>query len=351
MSGGVDSSVAAALLQEAGYRVIGLTMRLWSDGAESDASCCSISREHDATDVAVHLGFPHYTVDFSREFFASVVRNFTSEYLRGRTPNPCERCNAFMKWRALWERAQEFGADCFATGHYARVEEGPSRMYLRRAAFRPKDQSYALWRIPQEHLARTHFPLGELSKDQVRHKAAALGLVNANRADSQEICFISDGDYRHFLSRYSPGAWQDIGDGEIIGPGGDVMGYHRGFPHFTIGQRRGLGLTWPRPLYVHRIDAQTNRIFVDEEEGCLGDTMRVESVNWVSWERPSEPFEAEVQIRYRDPGKPARLSPQEDRSLLVEFLTPAWAIAPGQSAVFYQGDLLIGGGIIASTSV
>jgi tRNA-specific 2-thiouridylase len=351
MSGGVDSSVAAALLLEAGYRVMGLTMHLWSGGNGGETSCCSVSREQDATDVAVELGFPHYTVDFSKEFFGSVVQDFIAEYLRGRTPNPCERCNAFVKWRALWEKARKLGANYFATGHYARVQQDPSRMHLRRAAFRPKDQSYALWRIPQEQLAHTLFPLGEMSKDAVRRKAVDLGLVNAERSESQEVCFIADGDYRQFLNKYSPEALQHIGDGEIIGPKGQVLGIHHGYPNFTIGQRRGLGLTWPRPLYVHQIDAETNRVFVDEEDGCLGRSMRVESVNWVSWDAPSEPFEAEVQIRYRDPGGPARISPQDDGSLFVEFLAPAWAITPGQSAVFYSGDLLIAGGIIASTTM
>lgn len=349
MSGGVDSSVAAVRLLEMGYRVIGLTMRLWSDGERREASCCSIGSENDAANVAVQLGFPHYTVDLSQEFIADVMKDFTREYLRGRTPNPCERCNAFVKWQALWKKAQKFGANSFATGHYARIRKDSSRVEIHRAAFRAKDQSYALWRISQEHLSRTLFPLGEMSKGDVRKKAADLRLVNAKRADSQEICFIPEGNYREFLQNNNPEELHRIGDGEIIGPGGKLMGTHRGFPHFTIGQRRGLGLTWPRPLYVRHIDAETNRVYVDELEECYGKTMSAEEVNWVSWEKPSEPFEAEVQIRYRDPGQPARIVPQDNKTVQIEFLSPAFAITPGQSAVFYQGDLLLGGGVISST--
>ncbi len=348
MSGGVDSSVAAALLLEAGHDVVGLTMHLWSDEGTSKAPCCSFGGERDAAAVAAHLGFPHYTVDFSHEFFALVVKDFIGEYVRGHTPNPCIRCNTFMKWQLLWEKAQKFGAGYFATGHYARIEKSASRIHLRRAAIRQKDQSYALWGISQEQLNRTFLPLGEMSKDEVRKKAAALGLPNAQRNESQEICFVSNDNYRDFLKEHNPGVLEGIGSGEIIGPGGKVLGHHLGFPNYTIGQRRGLGLTWPRPLYVRHIDVATNRIFVDEEEGCYGHAMRVEQVNWVSWEKPSEAFEAEVQIRYRDPGNPARILPQEDGSVSVEFLSAAWAITPGQSAVFYQGDLLIGGGIIVS---
>ena len=350
MSGGVDSSVAAALLLEAGYDVIGLTMHLWSDDGTSKAPCCSFGGEHEAAAVAAQLAFPHYTVDFSQEFFTLVVKDFISEYVRGHTPNPCIRCNTLMKWQRLWEKAQKFGAGYFATGHYARVEKNASRIHLRRAAFRQKDQSYALWGISQEQLKCTFFPLGKMSKDAVRKKAAALGLPNALRSESQEICFVSNDNYRDFLKEHSQEVLERIGSGEIVGPGGKVLGHHAGFPNYTIGQRRGLGLTWPRPLYVRHIDAATNRIFVDEEDGCYGHAMRVEQVNWVSWEKPSGPFEAEVQIRYRDPGSPARVVPQNDGSLHVEFLTPAWAITPGQSAVFYDGDLLVGGGIITSAT-
>ncbi len=348
MSGGVDSSVAAALLLEKGYRVIGLTMRLRTDAEGRRASCCSLSSEHDATAVAVRLGFPHYTLDVSQEFLAEVIQDFIREYLLGRTPNPCERCNAFMKWQVLWDKAQTYGADYFATGHYARVQKDSSRMQMRRAAFRPKDQSYALWRISQEHLKHTLFPLGELSKTDVRKKASELELVNADAADSQEICFIPEGDYRDFLLKQNPEALHKIGSGEIVGPGGKVLGTHNGFPNYTIGQRKGLGLTWPRPLYVRQIDAETNRIFVDEEEGCYGSVMHIEQVNWVSWTTPTEPFDADVQIRYRDPSAPAHVVPQKDGTLIIEFVSPAFAIAPGQSAVFYQGDMLLGGGIISS---
>ncbi|MFH1010812.1 MAG: tRNA 2-thiouridine(34) synthase MnmA [bacterium] len=348
MSGGVDSSVAAALLLESGYRVIGLTMRLWSEDGGGNSPCCSLDGQRDAAAVASQLGFPHYTVDLSREFFTLVVKDFISEYVRGRTPNPCIRCNTFMKWQLLWEKAQKFGADFFATGHYARIERDPLRIHLRRAAFRSKDQSYALWGISQEELKRTILPLGNMRKEEVREKAVAFGLPNARRTESQEICFIPKDNYRDFLSEHGAEILQGLGSGEIIGPGGKVLGHHAGFPNYTIGQRHGLGLTWPRPLYVKRIDAEVNRIFVDEAEGCYGRAMRVEQVNWVSWEKPLEPFEVEVQIRYRDPGKPARLLPNDDGSVEVEFLSPAWAITPGQSAVFYHGDLLIGGGIIAS---
>jgi tRNA-specific 2-thiouridylase len=350
MSGGVDSSVAAELLQESGHRVIGLTMHLWSEDNGSHFSCCSVDGQREAAAVAAQLGFPHYTVDFRHDFFALVIRDFISEYGRGHTPNPCIRCNTFMKWRLLWGEARKFGADYFATGHYARVEKTSRRTHLRRAAFRSKDQSYVLWGISQDELKHTLFPLGELSKETVREKALALGLPNAAREESQEICFIPDDKYRDFLNEHGPEVVRDIGPGEIIGPKEKMLGYHTGFPNYTIGQRHGLGLTWPRPLYVRQIDAATNRIFVDEEEGCYAKAMRVEQLNWVSWEKPSESCEAEVQIRYRDPGQSSRLRPNGDGSVEVEFSSPAWAVTPGQSAVFYQDDLLIGGGIITSSS-
>ena len=354
MSGGVDSSVAAALLSLQGYEVIGLTMHLWTDPEGEEmalnraSGCCSVGMAHDAAAVAERMGFRHYVLDLSREFHSSVVENFGREYLRGRTPNPCVRCNTFVKWQTLLERARRMGCEYLATGHYARVDRSGSRARLLRAAYPEKDQSYALWGLSQESLSHTLFPVGELTKSEVRRVAADLGLNTADKPESQDICFVPDNDYRRFVRDYFSTEAEVEEKGEIVGPDGRVLGYHGGVTRFTVGQRKGLGISAERPLYVTRIDARANRVFVAYDEGCFASSATVESVNWVSIPEPETAVSCSVKVRYRDEFHPARVTPLPGHSARIEFARPVRAVTPGQSAVFYDGDVVLGGGILVS---
>jgi tRNA-specific 2-thiouridylase len=354
MSGGVDSSVAAALLVEQGYEVVGLTMHLWTDPKGEElalnraSGCCSITMSRDAASVAERLGFPHYVLNLSREFHSSVVENFGHEYLAGRTPNPCVRCNTFVKWQTLLERARRMGCDYLATGHYARAIQGEHRVELRRAKHQEKDQSYALWGLSQANLSRTLFPLGELSKVEVRALAMKLGLKNADKPESQDICFVPDDDYRRFLGDNFGSELRVLDRGEIIGPAQKVLGYHSGVANFTIGQRKGLGISADRPLYVTRIEPDSNRVFVDYDENCFGRSAIVNAVNWVSIAQPSEPFECAVKIRYRDTPHLATLHPRPNGTVGIQFHEQVRAITPGQSAVFYDEELVLGGGVLSN---
>jgi tRNA-uridine 2-sulfurtransferase len=352
MSGGVDSSVAAALLKLQGCNVIGLTMHLWSDpnGEEMAlnraSGCCSITMSQDAAAVAERLGFRHYVLDLSKEFHSSVVQNFAGEYLAGRTPNPCVRCNTFVKWQTLLARAQRMGCDYLATGHYARADEVDGRYRLRTALFTEKDQSYALWGLTQESLSRTLFPLGELTKSDVRKIAAELELKTADKPESQDICFVPDDDYRRFLADNFPSGLKVLSQGEIIGPGGKLLGRHDGIANFTVGQRKGLGIAADRPLYVTRLDTEANRVFVDYDEACFASVMNVSDVNWVSIPAPDHAVECEIKVRYRDARHHARLIPDDENNCSIELTEPVRAVTPGQSAVFYSGDVVLGGGVI-----
>jgi tRNA-specific 2-thiouridylase len=355
MSGGVDSSVAAALLVQGGYDVIGLTMHLWTDPKGEEmalnraSGCCSINMSQDAAAVANRLGFRHYVLDLSREFHGSVVENFGAEYLAGRTPNPCVRCNSFVKWQTLLERSRKMGCDYLATGHYARVARVGDRMQLRRALHHEKDQSYALWGLSQESLAHTIFPLGELTKPEVRKLASELDLATADKPESQDICFVPDDDYRRFLKDNFPEGLQLLERGEIIGPGGKVLGLHSGVTNYTIGQRKGLGIAADRPLYVYEIDPVSNRVYVDYDENCFSESALVHSVNWVSIAEPEGPITCQVKVRYRDAGHGATIIPQPDGTVRIEFESPVRAVTPGQSAVFYDGDVVLGGGVFFNT--
>jgi tRNA-specific 2-thiouridylase len=354
MSGGVDSSVAAALLIEQGYDVVGLTMHLWTDEKGQEmalnraSGCCSINMSRDAAQVADRLGFKHYVLDLSREFHGSVVQNFAGEYLAGRTPNPCVRCNTFVKWQALLDRARRIGCDHLATGHYARVDRTGVRATLSRAVHPEKDQSYALWGLSQESLAHTLFPLGELTKSEVRRIAADLGLVTADKPESQDICFVPDDDYRRFLKDNFETELRVIDRGEVIGPGGKILGYHDGVAYYTIGQRKGLGISADRPLYITRIDPAANRIYLDYDENCFFESAQVHDTNWVSIAPPSEPINCEVKVRYRDVPHSAVVTAGPDRAAQVVFKEPVRAVTPGQSAVFYRGDMVLGGGVISN---
>ncbi|MBI5059064.1 tRNA 2-thiouridine(34) synthase MnmA [candidate division KSB1 bacterium] len=356
MSGGVDSSVAASLLVERGFEVVGLTMHLWTDAKGGELSlnrasgCCSITMARDAAQVAERLGFRHYVLNLSDEFHGSVVQNFAREYLSGRTPNPCVRCNTFVKWQTLLERSRKLGCDYLATGHYARVVRGGERSRLFRARHLEKDQSYALWGLSQESLARTLFPLGDLPKREVRRIASEHGLATADKPESQDICFVPDNDYRRFLGDNFAQALAVIAPGEIVGPDGIVLGRHGGVSNFTVGQRKGLGIAHGRPLYVTRIDVDENRVYVDDEEHCFSDSAIVEDVNWISIGEPNQALECEAKVRYRDGGHAARVMPLAGGRARIEFARPVRAVTPGQSAVFYRGDELLGGGVLLEVS-
>ncbi|MCB1061065.1 MAG: tRNA 2-thiouridine(34) synthase MnmA [Calditrichaeota bacterium] len=355
MSGGVDSSVAAALLMEQGYDVVGLTMHLWTDEKGEEMSlnrasgCCSITMAQDARAVADRIGFKHYVLNLSKEFHGAVVENFAGEYLRGRTPNPCVRCNTFVKWQTLLERAERLGCDYLATGHYARVERNVDRAMLRRASYPEKDQSYALWGLSQRSLAHTLFPLGDLPKSKVRELARSLDLVTADKPESQDICFVPDNNYRRFLQDNFPSQLKVLGGGEFVGPDGRSMGRHDGIANFTVGQRKGLGLSAGRPLYVTRIDPATDRVFVDYDENCASSQAFGHDTNWVSIAEPKEPVRCDVKIRYRSDAVSATVTPLAGNCVKIEFDEPVRAVTPGQSAVFYREDYVLGGAILSGT--
>ncbi len=352
ISGGVDSSVTAALLLEAGYEVIGVTMQLWAaePAGAAGAECSRRAGEaaRDARRVAAALGIEHQLIDLQEQFQEGVVADFIREYRSGRTPNPCVVCNSRIKFSALLERALALGASHLATGHYARVAYDPvsGRYLLRKGLDAKKDQSYMLYRLTQEQLSRCLFPLGELTKEEVRRKAAALHLPVAAKPESQEICFIPDNDYRAFLHRSGVTA----APGPIVSTAGKVLGRHRGLPYYTIGQRRGLGLAAPKPLYVVEIRTRDNTLVVGEKETLLRQGAVVEGVNLIAFPKLDREHRITVKIRYRAPAVPATLHPSTgDREVRVIFDQPQAAVTPGQAAVFYQDDLVLGGGTIKAT--
>lgn len=351
MSGGVDSSVAALLLKKSDYDVIGVTMRLWVDApAEEEAGaeargCCSHDAVSDARKFAARLDIPHYVFDMREEFYEKIVCNFKVEYLRGRTPSPCIECNRTIKFSSLRQKARSLGIEYIATGHYARIEYETGKKVFRlfKGFDQQKDQSYMLYVLGQAELAATIFPLGEKTKEQVRRIAADNKLTVAGKAESQEICFIPDNDYRAFLERSCPEA---IRPGDIISTGGQKLGRHRGVAFYTVGQRKGLGLTASHPLYVARIDAQMNRVIVGSEDEIYSQGFLSGSLNFIAGEPPKEPLEVDVKIRYRAPAVPALLYPPAEGFSRVIFKDEQKAVTPGQSAVFYRNDEVIGGGII-----
>jgi tRNA-specific 2-thiouridylase len=364
MSGGVDSSLAAALLVRAGHEVIGVFLRLGPGGearaAASERSCCSVSDARDAARVADRLGIPFYPLDYEREF-GRVIDYFVEEYHRGRTPNPCARCNQWVKFGTLLEQAEALGCEWIATGHYAQIAEPAAagarparsgatfrRRGLRRGADPAKDQSYFLFTVSSAALDRAVFPVGHLTKDECRRRARDLGLPVADKPDSQEICFVPGNDYRAVLEARSP---ERIRPGAFIDAGGRALGGHPGHQHFTVGQRRGLGRGFGEPMYVIAIDAAANTVTLGPREGLAAAGCEVAGANWLSIEAP-EPgitIEAEVQVRYRSRAAPARLRILEGDRVEVEFARPQDAVTPGQAAVFYDGELLLGGGWIEAS--
>ena len=356
MSGGVDSSVAALLLKEQGYDCIGITMKLWDyetagGNINNESGCCSLDSINDARMVCANLGIPHYVMNFSGEFHKEVIENFIEEYIDGRTPNPCVLCNTKIKWETLIEKALELGADYIATGHYARLRlnEETGRYELMRALDSNKDQAYALWGIRQDNLARTLFPLGDLTKPQIREIADKNNLRTAHKSESMEICFVPDNDYNRFLKDAVLGLADKVEEGELVDTEGNVIGKHKGYPFFTIGQRRGIGTGFGKPMYVVDIDAEHNRVIIGEADKLLSKKLIAGSVNYVSIAGADEQgTEALVKVRYRGEGFPARIYPAGDNKVKIEFTEPQKAITPGQSAVFYDGDRVLGGGIIES---
>jgi len=357
MSGGVDSSVAACILRDEGYEVVGITMKTYSfdevgGNVGNETSCCGLDAFNDARRVAVQLGIPHYVVDFTGRFESEVIANFTGEYLKGRTPNPCIICNKKIKWGLLLEKALSLGADYLATGHYARIEppagDGASgnggRYRLLRSRHGAKDQSYALWGLSQDALSRTLFPLGELPKEQVRAIAKKNGLSTADKKESYEICFVADNNYARFIGEYAPDRTAKIPRGEIFHMG-EKVGTHNGYPYYTIGQRNGIG-AHGRKMYVTAIDAGSNSITIGGSDELLRTSLVANDVNLVSVPALEEGMKVTAQIRYRDVGEPAEIFSAGEGRIRVAFTSPKRAITPGQSVVFYDGEILLGGALI-----
>lgn len=348
MSGGVDSSVTAGLLKEQGFEVIGMTMQIWdyssfsAEHGETFGTCCSLDDVYDARRVAEQLEIPFYVINFEQDFQREVIDRFCDEYFRGRTPNPCVLCNQILKFEMLLRKARELEADFLATGHYATIARDGERYELRKGLDQAKDQSYFLFTLTQEQMAHTLFPLGRMTKEEVRQHAARFNLRVAEKAESQDICFVPDGDYVRFLEE-ERGA--GLKNGEIVHVSGKVLGRHQGIYRYTIGQRRGLGLSWPQPLFVVAIDAECNRVIVGEKEHLSRRELEVDGCNW-SIPLPHAPLTTHCRIRYRHQEVPATVETLSDNCARVSFTEPQQGITPGQAAVFYDGDRVIGGGWI-----
>jgi tRNA-specific 2-thiouridylase len=360
MSGGVDSSTVAAMLRAEGHNIIGLTMQLWNQrrmaGHEGmpeavTGRCCSLDDVYDARRVAEHIGIPYYVVNHEERFERDVVRPFVAEYLSGRTPIPCSLCNNHLKFDQLLIVARQIGADCVATGHYARVEydEARARWLLKRPADRSKDQTYFLFGLTQEQLSHTLFPLGGMTKPEVRELARAHGLALAEKADSQEICFVPGGDYKRFIDSYLAESGESLPDtsGELVTTDGEVIGEHAGIHNFTVGQRKGLGVATGSPLYVIQINGAEKQVVVGGGENLYSRTLRAKRTNFISVEEVREPMRVEVKIRHRHEPASASLEKIATDEVLITFDEPQRAITPGQAAVFYDEDVVVGGGWIS----
>ncbi|HCC68825.1 MAG TPA: tRNA 2-thiouridine(34) synthase MnmA [Nitrospiraceae bacterium] len=344
MSGGVDSSVAAYLLKEQGYEVFGLSLELWEQrGRKNFKTCCSVDAIEGARKVAEGIGIPHYSVDVKDSFVQCVIEPFCEDYLCGKTPNPCILCNKHIKFDFLLLKARELGADLIATGHYAGVIQKGGRFYLKKGLDPKKDQSYVLYVMTQEQLNRTIFPLAGLFKEDTRRIASAARIITAERPESQEICFVGDGRYGDFIRGLNPEASTS---GPILNIDGKVIGEHMGIAFYTIGQRAGLGIAAGKPLYVIGLDKLNRAVIVGEREAAMKRSFSVRDLNWPSKEPPEYPFRASVKIRSAMKEEPATITPINGSRVSVEFDTPQWAPAPGQSAVFYDRDIVLGGGII-----
>lgn len=351
MSGGIDSSVAGMLLVEQGYDVYGITYRTYDSVLDSciskETGCCTVDSMMEAKRLAEKLGFEHEILDLRDSFKEKIIKNFVDEYLNGRTPNPCVVCNSDIKWGELIERADQLGCDYIATGHYARVLKTNNRYYLAKGIDLSKDQTYFLYGLSQSDLQRTLFPLGEFTKPEIRKYAAERGFVTlSEKKESQEICFIPDNDYRRFLSEVVPDAIQSIGEGDFVLTDGTIVGRHNGYPFYTIGQRKGLGVALGRPMYVTRIDAENNVVVLGDKDQLNQISFVVGNLNWMKYDAmPNGGLDVTIKIRYRNEGSEGKIY-MDGNQLIVNLNHYASAITPGQSAVFYEGDDVVGGGII-----
>jgi tRNA-specific 2-thiouridylase len=351
MSGGVDSSVASVMLHEQGYEVIGLTMKTWdyasAGGSSKETGCCSLDSINDARSLAVGYGFPHYILDIREEFGDFVIDNFVDEYLAGRTPNPCVLCNTYIKWEALLKRADKLDCEFIATGHYANIRiQDSGRYVISKGKDEHKDQSYVLWGVTQENLARTKFPLGSFAKSEIKQMALDMGQVElANKSESYEICFVPDNDYRAFLRHKVSDLDERIGPGNFMLSNGKVVGKHLGYPYYTIGQRKGLGIALGEPMFVTRILPESNTVMLGTQNELEQVSARVKNLNLVKYDSILSPLEAVTKVRYKDVGTLSTIV-QEGNELKIDFHHAVSGIAPGQSAVFYEGNDLLGGGFL-----
>lgn len=354
MSGGIDSTVTALMLHEQGYEVVGITMKTWdyaSSGtgakAKKETGCCNLDSFNDARMAAVQHGFPHFILDIREEFGDFVIENFVDEYLAGRTPNPCVMCNTHIKWRALLKRADALDCEFIATGHYANIHQHSNgRYYISKGLDETKDQSYVLWGLQQDLLSRTILPLGTYRKSAIRQMAEDYGYPElAKKAESYEICFVPDNDYRGFLKRKVEGLEEKVAGGWFVDKTGKKLGQHKGYPFYTVGQRKGLEIALGKPVYVTQIDPETNTVVLGDEEDLNRSEMTVTKLNWLKYDGVTDGMEATTKIRYKDKGSLSNLH-IADGNIRVHFYEEVKGIAPGQSAVFYEGNDVIGGGII-----
>ncbi len=354
MSGGIDSSLAAVLLHEQGYEVIGMTMKTWdyvsSGSSKKETGCCSLDSINDARNIAVNLGFPHYILDIREEFGDYVINHFTNEYIAGRTPNPCVLCNTHIKWDALLRRADKLGCNYIATGHYANVRQENGRHIISKGIDLTKDQSYALWGVSQQSLSRTILPLGGLTKKEIREMAVERGFVDlVNKSESYEICFVPDNDYRGFLKRRVPTLEEQVKGGEFILEDGTIVGKHEGYPFYTVGQRKGLGIALGYPVYVTEIKKEKNQVVLGTFDELARDGMYVRQLIMGKYDTiEGERKDTVTKVRYNDAGTPAIIEQAGD-TMKVFFGKGVSAIAPGQAAVFYEGNDVVGGGWIHSS--
>ncbi len=351
MSGGLDSSMAAMLLCEEGYEIVGVTMKTWDyeqiQGSEKETGCCNLESINDARNLAVSLGFPHYVLDIKEEFEECIIKDFVGQYLAGRTPNPCVLCNVHIKWDALLKRADQFDCYFIATGHYARIGKHDNRYVIKKGKDPDKDQSYSLWRLKQDFLKRTLFPLGSYEKEYIRKLASNAGFKDiATKRESYEICFIPDDDYRGFLKRQVKGLEEKVDGGSFVDSSGKVLGKHKGYPFYTIGQRKGLNIALGEPMYVKKIIPETNTIVIGKEAELYNRVFTVSGINCIKYETIPHGMKLSVKIRYKSRAYPGRIYQSDDDTARVELDEKVKAITPGQSAVFYENDDVVGGGFI-----
>lgn len=348
MSGGVDSSVAAYLMLQAGYECMGATMRLHNtEEAIREKSCCSLEDVEDARAVARTLGIPYYVFNFSEDFDRQVIDRFVCAYEHGQTPNPCIDCNRFLKFDRMYRRAKELGLDYVVTGHYARIEQDANgRFLLKKGLTADKDQSYVLYSLTQDQLAHTCFPLGNLTKQEVRSIAQQQGFINAKKRDSQDICFVPDGDYAAFIRRYTG---KDYPAGPFVSLNGEVLGQHRGLICYTVGQRRGLNVAVGKPIYVKALRPEENQVVLAENDQLYSSTVIASDFNWIAFDAPDAPIRVCARARYHHPEQPATAEVLPDGRVKVTFDTPQRALTCGQAVVLYDGDTVVGGGTITET--